>query len=185
MTDEELVDLVCKGETRRFEELVQRHQDAVYSMALRYTPERSDAEDVAQEVFLRAFRSISAFRREAKFSTWLYRITYNLCVDWARKNRRGRFTWRTIEEDEEIADGRWNVEAEALSKSAAAEIRRAADRLEERYRSVIMMYYYEDLSYEEIGEILGVQTKTVETRLYRARRMLRKMLKGGSGGYDR
>jgi RNA polymerase sigma-70 factor, ECF subfamily len=184
MTDEDLVDLVCKGETRRFEELVQRHQDAVYSMALRYARTGGDAEDIAQEAFLRAFRSLDSFRREAKFSTWLFRITYNLCVDWGRRNARRRATERMLDETEEIVDRRADVESVALAAIEGEQIRAEADRLAERYRVVIMMYYYDGQSYEEIGRILGIPPKTVETRLYRARRLLRKALgrRGGVSG---
>lgn len=176
MTDEELVDCVCRGETRRFEELVQRHQEAVYSMASRYACAPCDAEDIAQEVFLRAFRSIGSFRREAKFSTWLFRITYNMCVDWARKNRGPRAASLPVEGSGDVADQRVDVEAEAFAELERDEIRRAASELEERYRSVVMMYYYEELSYEEIASMLGIRPKTVETRLYRARKALRKAL---------
>jgi RNA polymerase sigma-70 factor (ECF subfamily) len=176
MTDEDLVDLVCKGETRRFEELVQRHQDAVYSMALRYARAAGDAEDIAQEAFLRAFRSLDSFRHEAKFSTWLFRITYNLCVDWGRRNAKVRAAERVLEEDEEIADRRSDVEGAVFAEIERKEIGAEASRLAERYRVVIMMYYYDGRSYDEIGKILGIPPKTVETRLYRARRQLRKAL---------
>jgi len=180
MTDEDLVDLVCKGETSRFEELVQRHQDGVYSMALRYARSAGDAEDIAQEVFLRAFRSLDSFRHEAKFSTWLFRITYNHCVDWARRDTKRHAAERVLEEGEEIVDRRSGVETEVLEEMERVEIRAEAGRLSERYRSVIMMYYYDGRSYEEIGKILGVPPKTVETRLYRARRLMRRGL--GSRG---
>lgn len=183
MTDEDLVDLVCKGETRKFEALVQRHQDAVYSMVRRYVVGSGDAEDVAQEIFLRAFRSLASFRREAKFSTWLYRIAYNRCVDWARRNARLRHSQRTLGEDEEIPDQRTDVESTALDEIQRREVRRAASGLDERYRSVVMMYYFDGRSYDEIGGILGIPTKTVETRLYRARRQMRRILttRGGAG----
>lgn len=174
MTDEELVDFVCRGETRHFEELVRRHQDAVYSMASRYASAAGDVEDIAQEVFLRAFRSIGSFRREAKFSTWLYRITYNMCVDWARKKRSRPSL--PLEEGGDVADRRTDVEAEVLAGQEREEVQRAAGELEERYRSVIMMYYYEELSYEDIASVLGIRPKTVETRLYRARKALRRAL---------
>jgi len=176
MTDEQLVDLVCQGETRRFEELVQRHQDVVYSMALRHTRASGEAEDIAQEVFLRAFRAIGSFRHEAKFSTWLYRIAYNECVDWSRRSRRLRAGALECDENGEIADLRSNVEEEVLAEADRSAVRMETERLPERYRSVVMLYYYESQSYEHIGEILGIRTKTVETRLYRARRMLRAKL---------
>jgi len=88
VTDGEIIGRVCGGETRMFDELVRRYQDQVYGMAARFVGQAADAEDIAQEVFLKAFRGLRGFKGDAKFSTWLYRITFNLCTDWLRRNRK-------------------------------------------------------------------------------------------------
>ncbi len=178
MTDEQIVGLVQNGDTRAFTELVRRHQDAVYAMALRFTGDSKDAEDVGQDVFLKAFRSLPGFKGEARFTTWLYRIAYNLCIDWLRKTRRSRGRNVPIEDAGDVADGGAGPESGLLSTEDKAGVKRAVGELEERYRSVVILHYYQKLSYDEISGALGIPVKTVETRLYRARRMLREKLEG-------
>lgn len=184
MTDEQIVDRVRKGETRLFDQLVRRYQDPVYGMAARFMGAGADAEDVAQEVFLKVFRGLAGFKGEAKFSTWLYRVTFNLCADWLRRNRKPGRKAVAIEEAGELRDGRVDLEGSLLESEERERVNRALASLDERYRSVIVLLYYQKLPYEEIATILGVPVKTVETRLYRARKMLREALgqEEGRGG---
>jgi RNA polymerase sigma-70 factor (ECF subfamily) len=176
MTDEEIIGHVLRGDTGLFAEIVRRHQDSVYGMALRFTGTPSDAEDVSQEAFLKAFRSLPGFKGEARVSTWLFRIVYNLCIDWLRKKGRSGSRAIPLEEGREIPDSRSSVEGDVLSSEDKERVRVALNGLEERYRSVVILLYYQDMSYVEISEVLNIPVKTVETRLYRARRMLRERL---------
>lgn len=182
MTDEQIIGRVRGGETRMFGELVQRYQDPVFGMALRFVGGRGDAEDVAQEVFLRAYRGLDGFKGDAKFSTWLYRITFNLCADWLRRNRRADRRAAAIEEAAEVADGRVSLEEGMLETEKRDQVRRALESLDERYRSVVVLLYYQKMSYEQIAAVLALPVKTVETRLYRARKMLRELLESGEEG---
>jgi RNA polymerase sigma-70 factor (ECF subfamily) len=182
MTDEEIIGRVRGGETRMFGELVQRYQDPVFGMALRFVGGRGDAEDIAQEAFLRVYRGLEAFKGESKFSTWLYRITFNLCADWLRRNRRAGRRAAAIEEAAEVADGRVNLEEGVLESESRDRLRSALDGLDERYRSVVVLLYYQKMSYEQISAVLDLPVKTVETRLYRARKLLRERLESGEGG---
>jgi RNA polymerase sigma-70 factor (ECF subfamily) len=176
MTDEELVSHVQKGIPRMFAELVRRHQDPLYGLALRFTGSAHDAEDIAQEAFLKAYRGLGDFKGDARFSTWLYRIAYNLCVDWLRRNRRPDRRASSIDEAGETADGRADLEGDYVAAEERERVRRAVDALDEKYRSVVVMLYYQKLSYGEIAAVLDVPLKTVETRLYRARRIMREAL---------
>jgi RNA polymerase sigma-70 factor (ECF subfamily) len=176
MTDEEIVARVRGGETRLFEELVHRHQDAVYGSALRTVGDPAEAEDIAQEVFLRLYRGLEKLRGEAKLSTWLYRVTYNLCIDWLRSSRRRRRGSVPIDEAHEVADARVDVQAELLDEEERGRIRLAIDDLPDHYRLPVLLLYYEKLSYEEIAAVMEVPVKTVETRLYRARKIMRRLL---------
>ncbi len=176
VTDGEIIRRVCSGETRLFDELVRRYQDQVYGMAARFVGQAADAEDIAQEAFLNAFRGLEGFKGDAKFSTWLYRITFNLCTDWLRRaHRPGRRT-TSIDEMPEVQGDTADLGERLLVSERHAEVRAAVDGLPQRYRIVVTLLYYHKLSYEQIGAILEVPTKTVETRLYRARRMLREKL---------
>jgi len=182
MTDEQIISRVRGGEARMFGELVQRYQDPVFGMALRFVGGRGDAEDIAQEAFLRVYKNLDTFKGEARFSTWLYRITFNLCADWLRRNRRADRRAAAVEEAAEVADQRMDLEQGILESERRAEIRSAIDALDERYRNVIVLLYYQGLSYGQIAAVLGVPAKTVETRLYRARKLIREYLESGEGG---
>jgi RNA polymerase sigma-70 factor (ECF subfamily) len=174
---------VRKGETRCFADLVSRYQDPVYGMALRFVRGDRDAEDIAQEAFLRAYRGLERFKGDSKFSTWLYRITWNLCADWLRRNRRTGRSSVAIDEAAELADGRVDLEQGLLAEEEKRKVREALDGLDERYRSVLILLYYQKMSYDQIAAVLDVPMKTVETRLYRARKLLKKSLqRAGLGG---
>jgi RNA polymerase sigma factor (sigma-70 family) len=179
MSDGEIIARVRAGETGAFADLVRRHQDRVYGMALRATGKPEDAEDLAQEVFLSVFRGLEGFKGDAKFTTWLYRIAWNRCADWLRRNRKpGRRTTQ-LEEADDLADGRADPAAEVLGEDDRQRMRRALDGLDDRYRSVVELSCIQGLSYAEVGTALGLPVKTVETRLYRARKLLRERLSSG------
>jgi RNA polymerase sigma-70 factor (ECF subfamily) len=175
-TDEELVERVRRGETRQYAQLVARHQDAVYSMALRFVRSSGDAEDIAQEAFLRAYRGLADFKGDARFSTWLHRITWNLCVDWARRQRKPGRAHLPMDDAREVADTRVDLESDLVHREERRAVREALDGLDEKYRVVVSLLYFQKLSYEEIAAVLNVPMKTVETRLYRARRLLKSRL---------
>ncbi len=180
--DDELVARVRAGETRLFAPLVTRHADAVYAMCLRLIGDRAEAEDVAQEVFLRVHRGLASFKGDSAFSTWLYRITWNLCADWRRRNRAPGRVAASLETAPDQRDGRVDLERSAIDAEEQGIVRHALDGLDDIYRSVVILHYYQKLSYEQIASILEVPVKTVETRLYRARRQLRVRLeKAGQG----
>jgi RNA polymerase sigma-70 factor (ECF subfamily) len=153
-------------------------------MARRFTGSEADAEDIAQEAFLRAFRGLDSFKGEAQFSTWLYRISWNLCADWSRRHARLRKKTRPIEDAEDLPDERGQVEKRLLDEEDRVRVRDAVQGLDERYREPVVLLYFQKLSYEQIAAVMDIPLKTVETRLYRARGMLREMLERDSRGGD-
>jgi RNA polymerase sigma factor (sigma-70 family) len=182
-SDAELVERVQKGETRCFAELLSRHQDQVFSLALRFVRGERDAEDISQEAFLRAYRGLEEFRRDSKFSTWLYRITWNLCADWLRRNRKPGRTTMAIDDASDLPDGRVELEQRLLAEEEKEKVRLALDGLDDKYRAVLVLHYYQRMSYDQVAAVLEVPMKTVETRLYRARKLLRESLqRAGLGG---
>jgi len=179
MSDGEIIARVRAGDTAAFADLVRRHQDRVFGMALRATGRSEDAEDLAQEVFLSVFRGLEGFKGEAQFTTWLYRIAWNRCADWLRRHRKPGRRTAPLEEADGVADGRADPAAELIGKDDRLRMRRALDGLDEHYRSVVELACIQGLSYAEVGSALGLPVKTVETRLYRARRLLRERLAEG------
>lgn len=163
------------GEARAFEELVRGYQHRVFGVALRMLGNRAEAEEAAQEVFLRVHRAIGEFRGEAKLSTWLYAITSRLCLTRLAAGER-----RVAREGEEtlarLADGHATPAAEAERSELEAALHRAIAELPEERRIVVVLRDLEGLAYEEIAEALEMPVGTVRSRLHRARMDLKEKL---------
>jgi RNA polymerase sigma-70 factor, ECF subfamily len=182
-----VVDQIRGGEPEAFQELVERYKKKIYYLAYDMTGNHQDAEDVSQEVFLRVFRFMKDFRGEAKLSSWLYRITMNVCIDQQR--RRGPIIISLHHDVEkegemEIEDSRSpspvrQAEADAMQK----DIERALQNLTPRERAVFTLRHYNDLMVREIAEILKISDGTVKSLLFRAVRRLRKVLSGYSADF--
>jgi len=178
-SDAELVTRACGGETQAFAMLIERHQDNMYNAIAHLMGSVQDAEDIAQEVFLSAFRNLRKFRREARFTTWLYGIMLN-CVrtHWRRRRRR----LDNVSLDAPAGEGGWHPDppsprAGPLEESARREavevVRCAIASLDVELREVIVLRDVEGLSYEELAGALGLPLGTVKSRLFRARSALK------------
>lgn len=178
--DLRLVERCQRGHADAFRELVDRYQTRIFNMAYRMLHDREEAEDITQEAFLNVFRAIDSFKGD-RFSPWIYKIASNLCLDRLRRRRLPTVSLDApvnadMDVAREIADSTSLPEEEALSEALGVDIQRAIDSLPERYRVVTVLRHIEDLSYEEIAEVLGIPLGTVKTRLFRAREMLRARL---------
>lgn len=179
----ELIERLKRGDEAAFRTLVERYQDLVYNTALGVVQNESDAEDVAQEVFIQVYRSIGSFKSEAKLSTWIYRITTTRALDLlrARKSKK-RFgllkrLWETPEESpvENIQD--FNHPGVSLErKEEAAQLMAAIAQLPENQKVAFVLHKLEGLSYLEIAEVMGNTLPAVESLMHRARLNLRKIL---------
>ena len=183
MTDLNEKDLIRKakqGDMLAFEELILKHEKIVYNVALRMMNHSEDARDISQEVFLKAYRSLSNFDERSAFSTWLYRITHNTCIDEMRK-RKGKQTYSLEEELEsedgsmqrQIADESDTPEESLLREEQKSEILQALDTLSEEHKAAIILRDVKGLAYEEIAEILELSLGTVKSRINRARNRLK------------
>ena len=172
--DSQMVDRVRRGDPRTFEELVVAHQHRVFGVALRMLRNRAEAEEVAQEVFLRVHRAIDDFRGEAKLSTWLYAIASRLCLNRlaSGERRMAREGEEALERLRSDADPAAHVERGELE----AALRRAIDELPDERRIVVVLRDLEGLSYEEIAAALELPLNTVRSRLHRARMDLKEKL---------
>jgi RNA polymerase sigma-70 factor, ECF subfamily len=172
-SDGDLVAQTLQGNPDGFATLVERYDRAVYHLAYRTMHDVEEARDVAQEAFFKAYRSLHTFKQGAKFSTWIFAITYHGCCD--RLNRRKRYS---NEELPERADSTPGPEAQAIALDEASRLRAAIDQLPEKYRTVITLYHLQGKQYEEIAQVLDLPMGTVKTHLFRAKEHLRKLLAG-------
>lgn len=179
MRDEELIESILSGETQLYEEIIKRYQNKVYSTVYSYTRDYEEAKDLTQEIFIKIYNNLPNFKNKSQFSTYLYRVAVNRCIDWTRKKRLKTVSAMFFQEDDEveiyeyIADLSCNPEEILLKEENGNIIRQEINNLPEIYRTVMIMFYFQDFSPQEIADILGIPRKTVDTRLYRARNMLK------------
>lgn len=179
-SDEELVERAKQGNRRAFQVLVDRHKRMVFNLAWRMLRNREDAEDAAQEAFLRAFRSMGTFRGQAKFSSWLYQITVNVCLT-SVESAYAKRTFVELEDETDsthfdLTDGDMSPEDIVTRKDFGERIRTLVGTLPPMYRAAVTLYYLEERSYREVGKILKLPMGTVKTHLHRAKELLRKSI---------
>lgn len=175
-----LIEKAKKGDKAVFEELVRLHERNVYNLALKLLKNREDALDAAQESFIKAWINIDSFRGDSKFSVWIYRLTYNTCLDALRKMKKGEIISLTSEDDESeknIPDETLTPEEEVLHKETRHAVRRAVEELPEEYRQILIMREFTEMTYSEISSATGLNEGTVKSRLSRARAKLGDILR--------
>lgn len=182
MSEEQIIRELKKSNTKVFSQLVDLYKNRIFSMAYKYTNDYNEAQDLAQEVFIKVYKQIHGFKGNSKLSTWIFRISVNTCLDWKRKNSRVKLTsFEAIDplhnciytnnvNDNEIPEDK------VINIENHKEIHKMIHNMPDIYKNVIIMYHFNDMSYEQISEALNVPKKTVETRLYRARRALKNQL---------
>jgi len=180
---EDLMARIAKGDTDAFEILVNRHQTSVLNLIYRFIGDRTQAKDLAQEVFLRVWQAAKSYEPKAKFTTWIYCITANLCLNELKSARRKKlFQFLRSDADNEIhgekdfPDGSPSPEDLLLAKERSHQITKALQNLPENQRMAVILKRYDDLSYEEIARVMGCSVPAVESLLVRAKRTLKEKL---------
>ena len=185
-----LVEAIKAGSTQRFEELVDIYKDKVYNMARHMAGCQQEAQDLAQEIFLLIYKNIHGFQGNSSLSTWIHRISLNRCLDWQRKQHRRHKHLQTVFEkvdgvQEDYIESRPShhptPEESLIRKEQTYEVRRAIQRLPEKYQKVMILYYYQQMSYTEISDVLDLPVRTIETHLYRARQKIKEQLSDSIG----
>jgi len=175
ISDQEIIDSVRKGNDSDYSIIVNRYKNKAFSMLRRMLKNEFDAEEVLQDCFLKAYNSLSAFKGEAKFSTWFYRIVYNTALTKISSQKR-----RTESEMTSIED-HFNLESEYRSdeierKDVNQLIRDTISKLPERYSVIITMFYLNEMSIEEISDVMGISISNVKVMLHRSRNSLRDLI---------
>ncbi len=179
-TDEELVHRSRAGDVDSFNQLILRWERPIYALAYRVIGREEDARDVCQDAFLRAYRALPGFKGEAKFSSWLYRITLNLCRDWIRRQRRAPVTQLPDEVDALEAaaavEPSESIEDLVARRELSAVVEEARKLLPAEPRTAIILKEYHGMTFQEIADLQGCPLSTVKTRLYQGLSVLRRHL---------
>jgi RNA polymerase sigma-70 factor (ECF subfamily) len=176
---ESLIERAMKNDLQAFEEIIKLYEKKVYNLALRYVKNHDDALDVAQDVFILVYNNLSSFRGESAFSTWIYRITYNNCVDMLRRKSK-KSSGYSIDDDDnfiKLPSNDVSIEQEYENKEKVKSVMEAIDKLPKEQRDIIILRSIKELSYSEIGEILNIAEGTVKSRLNRARLKIKEIMK--------
>ncbi len=172
-----LVDACRQGEREAFDRLVVKYQRDIYRLCYRYVDTHEDANDLAQEAFLKAWRAIGRFRGESRFSTWLYRIAVNACL-----NHRALRRPATEELPDSLPDPGRGALSAVETKDQSRRVREAVARLPERQRATLILKVYQELSHEEVAAVLGTSVGTVKSNLFHALANLRRLLTPSGDG---
>ncbi|WP_299163944.1 sigma-70 family RNA polymerase sigma factor [uncultured Eudoraea sp.] len=174
--DDYLIDKVIKGENNAYAELVDRYKQMVYTLAYKIVKNREDAEEVAQDTFVKAYNALNDFKGDSKFSTWLYKIAYYRSLDYLKKNKR-RVETTKIDISEEYNIASLDDALDALEAKDRTEIiKNAIQKLPGEDSVLITLYYFETLSMNEISKVMGISSNTIKVRLFRGRKRLAKIL---------
>ncbi len=184
-SDFEIIQRILAGETRAFAELINRHKGKAMTLAMRLLKNREDAEEALQDAFVRAFKALDRFEMKASFSTWFYRIVFNVCSSTLSK--RGHTVEISI--DENGATAALNTPVEPSSPEIDIEssefqrvVHEEIERMAPAYSAILTLFFIQELGYEEIVEVTGLPLGTVKNRLFRARMMLREAVMNRMSG---
>lgn len=176
-TDQHLIEEVLAGNTAVFGELVDRYQQYVFTIAIRITKNKEEAEEVAQDSFIKAYDSLSGYRGEAKFSSWLYRIVYHKALDRIKANNRKRHFEIVDDVTKDTLDLVENGLDYLMAQERKEMIKNCIDALPPDEAAIISMYYFDDLSIKEVAFSTGLSEDNIKIKLYRSRKILFSKLK--------
>jgi RNA polymerase sigma factor (sigma-70 family) len=177
LTDTEIIKKVLAGEQALFAQLVQRYQSYVFTLVLRFTDNREDAEEISQDVFVKAYRSLADFRGEAKFSTWLYTIVRTSCITFLRKKRLDTTSLDNERTSLQLENRESGFNANAIEqKSKHAMVNAAIRMLSPDDCQILTLFYKGEQTLEEIGRVMGLDPNTVKVKLHRARNRLKEKM---------
>lgn len=186
--DFELVKLARDGNQKAYADLLQRYRDSIYFLLLKMVNNKDDAEDLTIEAFGKAFKNIHQYTPDYAFSTWLFKIASNNCIDFIRKKKKKLFSIDKRQENEDGIDTSIHLKSDMLDpeekfvkKQKIKMLHELVSKLKPRYRILVELRYFKELSYEEIAQQLDIPLGTVKAQLFRAREFLQNVLKNVEG----
>jgi RNA polymerase sigma-70 factor (ECF subfamily) len=168
---------ILNGNQNAFSYLVDKHKDRSFNLALRICSNYEDAEEVTQDAFIKAFRSLHQFKMKSSFATWLYRIVYNTAISKVRTRKKAPLSLEEFPADATDFMGVCTNEAEAEEEYMSSLVNFAMQKISEEERGLIGFFYYEELTTEEIAEVTGISRSNVKTKLFRARQKIIEIIK--------
>ena len=175
--DQVYIDSILNGDTNAFAVLVDRYKDLVYTLCIRMMKHTEEAEEAAQDTFIKTYKSLNKFKGDSKFSTWIYRVAYNTCLDRLKKNKRQQYPVEINEYTEHQVKTLDNALDQIEAKEKAQTIQDCLALLPSEDSFLLTLYYFEELSLEEVAKIVGLKPNNVKVKLFRSRKKLATILK--------
>lgn len=175
--DQHYIDKILQGETNAFAVLVDRYKDMIFTLALKMIKNREEAEEVAQDTFIKVFNSLIKFKGDSKFSTWIYKIAYNTCLDRLKKNKKEESNISIDEFSAHLIKTMDNALSALEDKERKQTIQNCLNLLPSEENFLLTLFYFEDQSLEEIGKIMSINANNVKVKLFRSRQKLAVILK--------
>lgn len=175
--DQHYIDRILQGETNLFAVLVDRYKDMIFTLALKMVKNREEAEEVAQDTFIKIYSSLIKFKGDSKFSTWIYKIAYNTCLDRLKKNKKEDLNISIDEFSAHLIKTMDNALSALEDKERKQTIQDCLNLLPGEENFLLTLFYFEDQSLEEIGKIMNINANNVKVKLFRSRQKLAVILK--------
>ena len=177
ISDQHYIDKILQGETNSFAVLVDRYKDMIFTLALKMVKNREEAEEVAQDTFIKIYNSLNKFKGDSKFSTWIYKIAYNTCLDRLKKNKKEDLNISIDEFSAHLIKTMDNALSALEDKERKQTIQNCLNLLPSDENFLLTLFYFEDQSLEEIGKIMNINANNVKVKLFRSRQKLAVILK--------
>jgi len=170
------IEQILCGDSNVFSHLVDRHKNKAYNLAFRICGNHEEAEELTQDSFLKAYRSLKSFKMKSSFATWLYRIVYNTTISHVRVKKKGILSLEDFPADATDFIGTSTSEEEAEKEYRASLVNFALQKITEEERGLISLYYYDDMNTDEISEVTGITKSNIKVKLYRARQKMQEII---------
>ncbi|WP_431243613.1 RNA polymerase sigma factor [Flavobacterium sp. P21] len=177
ISDQHYIDRILQGETNLFAVLVDRYKDMIFTLSLKMIKNREEAEEAAQDTFIKVYNSLSKFKGDSKFSTWIYKISYNNCLDRLKKNKKEDLNISIDEFSSHLVKTMDNALSNLVDAERKQAIQNCLNLLPSDDNFLLTLFYFEDQNLEEIGKIMNINANNVKVKLFRSRQKLATILK--------